>query len=196
MPQSGSPSEQIYPEFWRLCPSRLSCQLVSFVMRSLQLLGAAALLIAGSGVATPALAGSFSSVSEADGRLAIFDSDVAPSWDEKFLRQIPPTPLAQGQQIASAGRVMSGQASWYGPGFYGNRTANGEVFRPGTLTAAHRSLPFGTRVRVTSTTAGAPWSASTIAVPSMVAASSTSPMALPPSWGSFPVVLPRFGWKS
>jgi rare lipoprotein A len=40
-------------------------------------------------------------------------------------------------------------ASWYGPGFYGNRTANGEVFRPGTLTAAHRTLPFGTKVRVT-----------------------------------------------
>jgi rare lipoprotein A (peptidoglycan hydrolase) len=40
-------------------------------------------------------------------------------------------------------------ASWYGPGFYGNRTASGEVLRPGTLTAAHRSLPFGTQVRVT-----------------------------------------------
>ncbi len=45
--------------------------------------------------------------------------------------------------------VSTGQASWYGPGFFGNRTANGEVFRPGTLTAAHRTLPFGTRVRVT-----------------------------------------------
>lgn len=43
----------------------------------------------------------------------------------------------------------TGEASWYGPGFYGNRTANGEVFRPGTMTAAHRYLPFGTRVRVT-----------------------------------------------
>ena len=43
----------------------------------------------------------------------------------------------------------SGEASWYGPGFYGNRTASGEVFRPGTMTAAHRTLPFGTRVRVT-----------------------------------------------
>jgi rare lipoprotein A len=42
-----------------------------------------------------------------------------------------------------------GEASWYGPGFFGNRTANGEVFRPGSLTAAHRSLPFGTKVRVT-----------------------------------------------
>ena len=43
----------------------------------------------------------------------------------------------------------NGQASWYGPGFYGNRTANGEVFRPGTMTAAHRTLPFGTKVKVT-----------------------------------------------
>jgi len=118
-------------------------------MRSFKLLGAAALLISGSGLATPALAGSFSSGSSIDGRVAIRDSDVAPSWDQKFFRQIPPTPLAQGQQIASAGQVMSGQASWYGPGFYGNRTASGEVFRPGTLTAAHRWLPFGTRVRVT-----------------------------------------------
>jgi rare lipoprotein A len=46
-------------------------------------------------------------------------------------------------------QASTGQASWYGPGFYGNRTANGEVFRPGTFTAAHRSLPFGTKVLVT-----------------------------------------------
>lgn len=43
----------------------------------------------------------------------------------------------------------SGHASWYGPGLYGNPTANGETLRPGTLTAAHRTLPFGTLVRVT-----------------------------------------------
>ena len=63
-------------------------------------------------------------------------------------------PAAPALPIAtpSAPRVRSvstGEASWYGPGFYGNRTANGEVFRPGTLTAAHRTLPFGTKVRVT-----------------------------------------------
>ena len=46
-------------------------------------------------------------------------------------------------------RVITGEASWYGPGFYGNRTANGEVYKPGTMTAAHRTLPFGTKVRVT-----------------------------------------------
>ncbi len=41
-----------------------------------------------------------------------------------------------------------GVASWYGPGFEGRRTASGETFDPDALTAAHRRLPFGTRVRV------------------------------------------------
>ena len=45
--------------------------------------------------------------------------------------------------------TSQGEASWYGPGFFGNLTANGEIYRPGTMTAAHRTLPFGTRVRVT-----------------------------------------------
>ena len=40
-------------------------------------------------------------------------------------------------------------ASWYGPGFYGNLTANGEVYNGDQYTTAHKSLPFGTRVRVT-----------------------------------------------
>ena len=40
-------------------------------------------------------------------------------------------------------------ASWYGPGFYGNLTANGEVYTGNEYTAAHKTLPFGTRVRVT-----------------------------------------------
>jgi len=59
----------------------------------------------------------------------------------------PPTPkLTPSTDVV---RVITGEASWYGPGFYGNRTANGEVFQPGTMTAAHRTLPFGTKVRVT-----------------------------------------------
>ena len=41
-----------------------------------------------------------------------------------------------------------GEASWYGPGLYGRKTASGEVLRPGALTAAHRTLPFGTCLRV------------------------------------------------
>ena len=52
-------------------------------------------------------------------------------------------------QAAPGGRsVGSGGASWYGPGFHGRKTASGERFNTNELTAAHRSLPFGTRVRV------------------------------------------------
>jgi rare lipoprotein A len=50
--------------------------------------------------------------------------------------------------------VVQGAASWYGPGLYGRTTANGERFSKGTLTAAHRTLPFGTRVRVTNLSNG------------------------------------------
>jgi len=57
-------------------------------------------------------------------------------------------PQAMEQQVAVAS-VTSGMASWYGPGFHGRRSASGEVFNQHALTAAHRTLPFGTRVRVT-----------------------------------------------
>lgn len=39
-------------------------------------------------------------------------------------------------------------ASWYGPGFHGRITANGEVYDQNGLTAAHKTLPFGTRLNV------------------------------------------------
>ena len=59
---------------------------------------------------------------------------------------LPPPKL---KPVPSVVQVLTGEASWYGPGFYGNRTASGEIYRPGTMTAAHRTLPFGTKVRVT-----------------------------------------------
>lgn len=52
-----------------------------------------------------------------------------------------PPPIVDGVQV--------GIASWYGPGFHGNRTANGEIYDQYELTAAHPSLPLGTRVMVT-----------------------------------------------
>ncbi len=42
-----------------------------------------------------------------------------------------------------------GMASWYGKRFHGRQTASGDVFDMNAFTAAHPSLPFGTRVRVT-----------------------------------------------
>src|SRR5262245_23926764 len=56
------------------------------------------------------------------------------------------TPLA----ITSASASESlGTASFYGKGFHGRKAANGEIFNMHAMTAAHRSLPFGTRVQVT-----------------------------------------------
>ena len=39
-------------------------------------------------------------------------------------------------------------ASWYGPGFHGKKTASGEIFNQNDMTAAHKTLPFGTIVQV------------------------------------------------
>ena len=39
-------------------------------------------------------------------------------------------------------------ASWYGPGFHGNTTANGERYNQMASTAAHKTLPFGTKLKV------------------------------------------------
>lgn len=61
---------------------------------------------------------------------------------------------AQAQAAAAgdackAGPVVGvGVASWYGPGFHGRKTANGERFDMNKLTAAHRLLPLGSRIRV------------------------------------------------
>ncbi|NLM95968.1 MAG: septal ring lytic transglycosylase RlpA family protein [Firmicutes bacterium] len=46
-------------------------------------------------------------------------------------------------------RSYIGVASWYGGRFHGRRTASGEVFDQNGLSAAHRSWPFGLKVRVT-----------------------------------------------
>jgi rare lipoprotein A len=125
-------------------------------MRHTTSLGAIALLFAGSALAAAPLqasstSASFGGVGSAS-PVSLREVETRPFNDE-ILRPTAPTvrlasavAMAPTQQVA---KVIEGTASWYGPGFFGNRTANGEVFRPGTLTAAHRTLPFGTMVRVT-----------------------------------------------
>jgi rare lipoprotein A len=51
-------------------------------------------------------------------------------------------------------KTWVGNASWYGPGFDGRKTANGEVFSTEAMTAAHPHLPFGSLVRVVNTRNG------------------------------------------
>jgi len=62
----------------------------------------------------------------------------------------PALPPPEPEAIAARGYVESGVASHYAEKFAGRRTASGEVYAPRLLTAAHRSLPFGTLVKVTS----------------------------------------------
>ncbi|MBD2033995.1 septal ring lytic transglycosylase RlpA family protein [Leptolyngbya sp. FACHB-321] len=51
--------------------------------------------------------------------------------------------------VGAIRQKLSGMASWYGPGFHGNPSASGERFNQNAMTAAHRTLPFGTKVVVT-----------------------------------------------
>ena len=49
----------------------------------------------------------------------------------------------------TAKHALNGTASWYGPGFHGKKTASGEIYDQTKLTAAHKTLPLGTKARVT-----------------------------------------------
>jgi len=62
----------------------------------------------------------------------------------------PPSPSVPAP-APSAAPIERGRVSLYGDEFAGKTTASGDVFDPNALTMAHRSLPFGTRVRVTNT---------------------------------------------
>ena len=59
-----------------------------------------------------------------------------------------------GNNAKAESNQQAGVASWYGPGFHGRKTANGERFNMNALTAAHRTLPLGTQVVVTNRSNG------------------------------------------
>jgi rare lipoprotein A len=62
---------------------------------------------------------------------------------------------AEGKKTLEQSTILGeGMASFYGAELAGNRTANGERFDPDALTAAHRTLPMGTRLRVTNKSNG------------------------------------------
>jgi rare lipoprotein A (peptidoglycan hydrolase) len=58
-----------------------------------------------------------------------------------------PAPSSSYPSVPSRGRLEV--ASWYGPGFVGHITSDGEIYNPNELTAASKTLPIGSRVRVT-----------------------------------------------
>jgi rare lipoprotein A (peptidoglycan hydrolase) len=61
-------------------------------------------------------------------------------------------------KVSSAAVRPSGIATWFGPGFYGNKTACGQTLTPAVVGVAHRTLPCGTLVRVS-------WHGHTLTVP-------------------------------
>ncbi len=123
-------------------------------MRQIFSFGALTLLLSGSamlpGLAESSRAASLQPDSNRLGaELAIREEQLEEPTEPSTLTT-PPLPIApQPSLMPRVLAVKTGHASWYGPGLYGRRTANGELLSRGTMTAAHPYLPFGTRVRVT-----------------------------------------------
>ena len=73
--------------------------------------------------------------------ITIFGCSTQPAPQTQYT--LPPP----SQSVRPPGKLEV--ASWYGPGFVGHVTSDGEVFNPNQLTAASKTLPLGSRVRVT-----------------------------------------------
>ncbi len=69
---------------------------------------------------------------------------------------VPPPPRVEEPQECIVANVFrqEGVASWYGRTHHGKKTANGELFDMNAMTAAHRQLPLGTRIKVTNVANG------------------------------------------
>lgn len=61
--------------------------------------------------------------------------------------RFPGKHYASGEK-AAIGTKIEGEASYYGPGFHGKKTASGETFNQNDYTCAHKTLPFGTVLKV------------------------------------------------
>lgn len=116
----------------------------------------------GAAIALSALGTSLSALHAANAEPAISIEAAAPQDNGIDLPRFQPSvqfvssavvqPVADEAETdaeAALRTIGEGVASWYGAQFAGRRTASGERFDPQELTAAHRSLPFGSRVRVT-----------------------------------------------
>jgi rare lipoprotein A len=99
-------------------------------------------------------------ITHAEARIRDQQLTIVPTGDLPGEKLTPETPVVETAPQAATNdqgighALQSGMASWYGPGFHGRRTASGEVFNQNDMTAAHPSLPFGTRIRVFNQTSG------------------------------------------
>jgi rare lipoprotein A len=79
---------------------------------------------------------------------ALAQSTVAPAAAPAAQPAIP-APAASPAPAAPATGTEQGKLAWYGSKFAGRKTASGQRYDPNALTMAHKTLPFGTRVKVT-----------------------------------------------
>jgi len=103
------------------------------ILQRLVLVGALGILVTGCATATHA------PEPDGAGRTRVTP---APGPDGTGRSRVTPAP-------PSGPAVQTGRASWYGEAHHGKKTASGETYDKTRLTAAHRTLPLGTRVRVT-----------------------------------------------
>ncbi|MDM1522669.1 septal ring lytic transglycosylase RlpA family protein [Empedobacter sp. 225-1] len=104
-------------------------------------------------------------IANADGKIfkesGINEAIIVPASEKRFSNDFDNDTIKQdtlsiedeklvGELIESSARKIStGVVSWYGDKFHGRKTASGEKYDKHELTAAHKSLPFGTKVKVT-----------------------------------------------
>ncbi|GBE29334.1 MAG TPA: septal ring lytic transglycosylase RlpA family protein [Bacteroidetes bacterium] len=74
--------------------------------------------------------------------------------DNRRATTTAPVPEPPRETYRESGEYISGFASYYGPNFVGRPTANGEIFDPRQMTAAHKTLPFNTLLKVTLVSTG------------------------------------------
>ncbi len=89
---------------------------------------------------------------------ALVGAGCVPTAEGGFVPRAPGAaiePAYEAPSPAPRAEVQDGNATWYGAAFAGRKTASGEPFNPLALTAAHRTLPFGTWVEVTRVDTGA-----------------------------------------
>lgn len=96
---------------------------------------------------------------ETTGKVPVASAEVpeslvtAPTRAKAPIPKPKPKPAARASAAApsraavSTSGWQSAKVSWYGPGFYGRRTASGAVLTQGMMNVAHKSMPFGTRIQ-------------------------------------------------
>ena len=77
---------------------------------------------------------------------------VSTAWASGPKKSVVKDPAGNKSVVSHLARLQNGVATWYGKQFHGHHTASGEKFNMYGLTAAHRTLPLGTWLRVTNTT--------------------------------------------